>query len=79
MAETSNRRADAVAFEASEKRECGVVETNSSAARVRELLGPAIAARLQRALAADTHNTAQEVTSTTCARKLFPWLSALGH
>ena len=46
MAETSNRRTDAIAVEASEKRECGAVETNSSAARVRELLGPAIAARL---------------------------------
>ena len=42
----SNRRTDAITFEASEKRERGVVETNSSAARVRELLGPAIAARL---------------------------------
>ena len=46
MAEPSNRRTDAITFEASEKRERGVVETNSSAARVRELLGPAIAARL---------------------------------
>ena len=46
MAETSNRRTDAIALGASEKRECSVVETNSSAARVRELLGPAIAARL---------------------------------
>ena len=46
MAEPSNRRTDAITFEASEKRECSVVETNSSAARVRELLGPAIAARL---------------------------------
>jgi hypothetical protein len=46
MEEPSNRRTDAITFEASEKRERGVVETNSSAARVRELLGPAIAARL---------------------------------
>ena len=46
MAEPSNRPTDAIAFEASEKRERGVVETNSSGARVRELLGPAIAARL---------------------------------
>ena len=46
MEEPSNRRTDAITFEASEKRERGVVETNSSAAPVRELLGPAIAARL---------------------------------
>jgi hypothetical protein len=46
MAETSNRRTDAIALDANEKRERSVLETNSSAARVRELLGPAIAARL---------------------------------
>jgi hypothetical protein len=46
MAKTSNRCTDAIAVEASEKRGRGAVETNSSAARVRELLGPAIAARL---------------------------------
>jgi hypothetical protein len=46
MTETSNRRSDAIALEAIEKRERGIAETNSSAARGRELLGPAIAARL---------------------------------
>jgi hypothetical protein len=42
MAETSNRHSDAVATEGIENRARGVAE----AARVRELLGPKIAARL---------------------------------
>jgi hypothetical protein len=46
MADTSPRRSDAEAIEPSEKRESRVAEESNPAARVRELLGPAIAARL---------------------------------
>jgi hypothetical protein len=46
MADTSHRRSDADAIEASEKRERLVAEESNPAARVRELLGSAIAARL---------------------------------
>jgi hypothetical protein len=44
MAETSNRHGSTLAVEAVQKRDVSVTEI--SAARVRELLGPAIAARL---------------------------------
>jgi hypothetical protein len=46
MPETSNRHSSTAAVEAVEKRDVGVAEISNSAARVRELLGPAIAARL---------------------------------
>jgi hypothetical protein len=46
MAETSNRHSSAAAAEAVEKRDISVAEISNSAARVRELLGPAVAARL---------------------------------
>jgi len=46
MAETSNRHSSAAAGEAVEKRDISVAEISNSAARVRELLGPAIAAPL---------------------------------
>jgi hypothetical protein len=46
MAETSHRHSSAAAVEAVEKRDARVAEISNSAARVRELLGPAIAVRL---------------------------------
>ena len=46
MAETSNRYSSAAAVELVRKRNVSVAEISNSAARVRELLGPAIAARL---------------------------------
>jgi hypothetical protein len=46
MAETSNRHGSTIAVEAVQRRDVSVTEISNSAARVRELLGPAIAARL---------------------------------
>jgi hypothetical protein len=46
MAETSNRSSHMAAVEAIEKREPRVAGNSKMAARVRELLGPAIADRL---------------------------------
>lgn len=46
MAETSNQSSDIAAMEAIEKRESRLPGNSKMAARVRELLGPAIADRL---------------------------------